>query len=198
MAWTTDARSSTRTLAAMTEDEKGHPSRPLKLDGQSVEAVGFADFLAADDRRATSFVSNFGEWALPGEAAEALASPVGRLEWFHDTDELVLIGGDPEPGTTDTEIEPAGSPSGGITAVVGAVADTLAGPLGAPGIIYRSADGAVRETVLGEVLSAQARVAVLAIVHHGPKVHELLWGWHLHHRQPDGWTWLLGRLSTLE
>ena len=45
------------------------------------------------------------------------------------------------------------------------------------------------------VVPAGTVVAVLATIDHGPKVHELLWGWHLEHRKADGWSWLEKRLA---
>jgi hypothetical protein len=162
------------------------------MDG---ETLLFSDFLVADDRRATSFVSNFGDWSLPADVAEQLGSPVGHLEWFHDTGELVLIGDIPEAGTTSVELPVSDTNGEDVTVAVDEAADVLAGTFGAPGVVYRSATGAVRETVLGSVVSADTRVAVLAVIEHGPKVHEILWGWHRQHRHPDGWAWLQGRLE---
>jgi hypothetical protein len=47
------------------------------------------------------------------------------------------------------------------------------------------------------VMPSGSRLAVLAHVKHGPKVHELLWGWHRQHRRTDGWNWLVERLARL-
>ena len=38
-----------------------------------METSLFSDFMAADDRRPTSFVSNFGDWSLPEEVAGTFA-----------------------------------------------------------------------------------------------------------------------------
>ena len=45
-----------------------------------------------------------------------------------------------------------------------------------------------------ETLPADSRVAILGRIEHGPRVHEVLWGWHEHHRHADGWAWLAERL----
>lgn len=179
----------------MAQDHEEDSGPRLLMDGESIETFPFAEFLAADGRRATSFISNFGNWQLPEAAARAMGSQAGHLEWFHDTGELVLIGEVPERGAaTTSQVQPSDVRGGPVAAFVGGVADALAGPLGAPGLVYRTTDGAVRETVLGAVVSEQTRVAVMAVIDHGPRVHEVLWGWHHEHRRRDGWTWLTERL----
>jgi hypothetical protein len=52
----------------------------------------------------------------------------------------------------------------------------------------------VRELFASEVVPAGSRVLVLGHFEHGLRVHEMLWGWHLHHRHLGGWDWLLEHL----
>jgi len=111
-----------------------------------------------------------------------------RLEWIHETGELVLFGGVPELGTVSAEMPERSA---------GAAALTPGGMGGTVGSIEREGDGIVREFFTAEELPADARVAVLGTVEHGPRVHELLWGWHLRHRRADGWDWLVDRLAAL-
>ena len=178
----------------MTVPDDDNPRTQLPMDGGSVETLLISDFLAADERRPVSFVSNFGDWPLPDKAAEALGAPVGHLEWFHDTGELVLIGGVPEAGVVEEEIAAPDTPGEDAEVAIDEAADMLAGPLGAPGMVYGTPSGAVRETVLGSVVSPSTRVAVLAVIEHGPHVHKVLWGWHREHRRAEGWNWLQERL----
>ena len=167
----------------------------LRLNVVSVRTELIGDFLASDERRPTSFVTNFGDWPLPDDVAAVLGNRSGHLEWFHDTGELVLIGGIPEPGVTVEEVPTLDTPAEDAEVAIDTVADVLAGPLGAPGMVYRNPAGGVRETVLGSTVSSETRVAVLAVVEHGPQTHALLWGWHREHRRPEGWQWLLNRLD---
>jgi hypothetical protein len=170
----------------------------LPMNGTDVETLLLADFLAADERRPVSFVTNFGDWPLPDGPAQALASDVGHLEWFHDTGELVLIGAVPEAGAVDENVpEPTTRESDAVVAVDEA-ANLLGGPLGAPGMVFGTPSGGVRETVVGGVVGEGTRVAVLAVIEHGPRVHEILWGWHRKHRREDGWGWLIDRLGRLD
>jgi hypothetical protein len=162
------------------------PSSRLPIGDGGVKTWPIDDFLAADERRPTSFITNFGNWPLPDPVARALESQVAHLEWFHDTGELVAIGGVPHRGTALVE----------IPAVEGAaeeLVDVLAGPFGGAGVAFPTADGAVRQFP-EMVVSERTRVAVLAVVRHGPRVHELLWGWHRKHRRAEGWSWLEERL----
>jgi hypothetical protein len=160
-----------------------------------METSLFSEFMAADERRATSFVSNFGDWSLPEEAAAELASPVGHVEWFHDTGELVVLGDIPEDGGTSVELPAKDTDGEDVTVAIDEATDVLAGTFGGTGVVYRTPTGAVREAVLGSVVAADTRVAVLAVIEHGPKVHEILWGWHRRHRHDDGWAWLQERLA---
>jgi hypothetical protein len=150
----------------------------------TLDVVRLDAFHQADIRRAMSFVTNFGQWTLPTPTAEAMATDIGRLEWIHDTGELLLLGGIPHIGEGSADI-PAGD----------AVAGEVPGFLGGTAVAGRSdAPGAVRIYFPEEQLPADTRVAVLGTLRHGPRVHEVLWGWHQHHREPDGWTWLSERL----
>ncbi len=168
---------------------------PLPLNGDSVPIQLIGEFLEEDERRPVSFVTNFGNWSLPADVGAAMAGPTGHLEWFHDTGELVLIGAVPEPGVAVQEIPARDTRAEDAEVALDEVADVLAGPLGATGMVTGAPSGGVRETVLGSVVSSETRVAVLAAIEHGPKVHALLWGWHREHRRADGWTWLLDRLE---
>jgi len=68
---------------------------------------------------------------------------------------------------------------------------------GAGGRTVPGPDGSVREWFPAMVVGPETLVAVLAVIEHGPRVHELLWGWHLEHRHVDGWVWLCDRLAEL-
>lgn len=170
--------------------------RPLlTIGGAAVPTMPITEFFAADERRASSFVSNFGDWQLPPDASAALAAPVGHLEWFHDTGELVLIGDVPEAGAVEQDIPAPDTAAEDTQVALGQAADVLAGPWGGAGLVGRSQPGAVRETVYGGVVESDTRVAILAVIEHGPQVHERLWGWHRWHRKDDGWGWLQERLA---
>jgi hypothetical protein len=59
----------------------------------------------------------------------------------------------------------------------------------------RESDGSIREFFPAMTLGEDTLAAVLAVVEHGPRVHELLWGWHLRQHRDDGWAWLTERLA---
>lgn len=171
----------------MTKNTGERIQAELSVAGVDVDVWLLSDFLEADARRPTSFVTNFGDWQLPEGAAAALASPVAHLEWFHDTGELVAIGGIPRRGGATVEIPRS---DGAVDEIV----DIAAGPFGGGGASYRTATGAVRE--FPEMVVAEGtRVAVLAVIEHGPRVHAVLWDWHRRHRQAEGWTWLEERVA---
>jgi hypothetical protein len=163
----------------------------LELEGNELPVYDLAEFNAADLDRVQSFSTNFGRWRLPGDVAGALGVNQGSdaaLEWIHDTGELVLLGGVPsvrevEVDTLDYEAMTSGN-------VPGFIGGSAAG-------IERDASGNVRELFKSAVMPAGSRVAVLAHIKHGPKVHELLWGWHRQHGRTDGWNWLVERLARL-
>jgi hypothetical protein len=181
-------------MSGMTEQQNaGTP--PLTVNGVAVPTVVITDFYAQDQRRVASFVSNFGDWQLPADAAAAMGSDVGHLEWFHDTGELVLIGDVPESGVVEEEVPAADTTDDNVEATAGELLEPLAGPFGGTGMVRRTMTGAVRETVFGEVVDGDTRVAVLAHIKHGPQAHEVLWGWHRKHRKADGWDWLQGRIA---
>jgi hypothetical protein len=141
-------------------------------------------FHQADLRRVRSFVTNFGDWTLPPSLAEAMAATNGRLEWIHDTGELVLLGGIPRVGEGSADIPAAGT-----------LSEEVPGFLGGTAVVGQSTvPGAVRVYFAEEQVPTDTRVAVLGELRHGPRVHEVLWGWHEHHRDPDGWQWLTDRL----
>ena len=168
------------------------PVASLQLDDVQLPIYDLADFNAADVRRVSSFVTNFGSWTLPADVATALASAdgMGALEWIHDTGELVLLGGVP----TEGEVFPKAS--------LEAPARLPACPRSWAGIAAEYARrrdwGMVREYFRSEVMPPGSRVALLAHVAHGPQVHELLWGWHREHRSDTGWSWLVERLARLQ
>jgi hypothetical protein len=100
---------------------------------------------------------------------------IGRLEWIHDTGELVLLGGIPHIGEGSADIP-----------IMAGLSDVLRGFLGVTAVVGRSdVPGAVRIYLSEEQLPTDARVAVLGTLRHGPRVHEVLWGWHQHHHDPD-------------
>jgi len=164
----------------------------LQLDDVQLPIYDLEAFNAADIDRVKSFTTNFGSWQLPAEVAAALAlagDAKAALEWIHDTGELVLLGGVPTVG--EVAVEPLNYEAytaGNVPSLIG----------GSAAGIERDASGHVRELFKSEVMPPGSRVAVLAHVKHGPKVHELLWGWHREHRQPSGWAWLVERLAKLE
>jgi hypothetical protein len=171
----------------MTENTSERPTRRLPVAGADVEVSLLEDFLAGDARRPTSFVTNFGDWQLPDAVAAVLGSPIAHVEWFHDTGELVAIGGVPHRGEATVEVHRG-------DAALSEAVDVVGGPFGSAGMSFRTAGGAVREFP-EMVVPAGTRVAVLAHIEHGPQVHEALWGWHRQHRRPAGWTWLDERLA---
>jgi hypothetical protein len=181
-------------MSGMTEEQNaGLP--PLTVNGVAVPTAAITDFYGEDERRVSSFVSNFGDWQLPADAAAAMGSEVGHLEWFHDTGELVLIGDVPESGVVEEEVPAPDTTTDDVETEVGKFLDPLAGPFGGTGVVRTPRRGEVRETVFGEVVDSDTRVAVIAHIKHGPKAHEVLWGWHRKHRKADGWEWLQGRLA---
>src|SRR5581483_2932501 len=70
----------------------------IAVAGVGVEVVTLQAFLEADLRRASSFVTNFGNWLPPADVTASLHADRCRLEWIHDTGELVLLGGVPHVG----------------------------------------------------------------------------------------------------
>jgi hypothetical protein len=180
-------------MSGMTEQNAGLP--PLTVNGVAVPTLSITDFYAEDQRRVASFVSNFGDWQLPGDAAAAMGSDVAHLEWFHDTGELVLIGDVPESGVVEEEVPAPDTTDDEVEVEADKLLEPLAGPFGGTGMVRKTSAGAVRETVFGEVVDSDTRVAVVAHIKHGPKAHEVLWGWHRKHRKADGWEWLQGRLA---
>jgi hypothetical protein len=168
-------------------EEYAHPAVVARMQVADVEldVVQLDAFHQADMRRATSFVTNFGDWPLPADVTDVMAASVGRLEWIHDTGELVMLGGVPEMGEGSAEVGTSDAVSGEIPGFLGGTA--VAGESTAP--------GAVRMYFPEEQLPADSRVVVLGTLRHGPRVHEVLWGWHQHHRDADGWQWLTDRLQ---
>jgi hypothetical protein len=164
----------------------------LELDGISLPVYDLAQFNAAIDERVSSFSTNFGVWQVPDEVAQVLAIPVGgraAAEWIHDTGELVLLGGTPHAGEVAVEVSEGAAVAAGL--MPGFLGGSVAG-------IDHDAAGHVRELFKSEVMPEGSRVALLAHIKHGPKVHELLWGWHREHGKPTGWAWLVERLARLE
>lgn len=172
------------------EHPQPQPVGTLALDGVQLPVFDLAEFNSADIARVASFVTNFGVWQLPADVAAALASADGRgrLEWIHDTGELVLLGGVPSEGMVAAPVSP------GVGYTEGNVPSLLGGSVGG---VTRDPSGEVRELFRSEVLPEGSRVALLAHVRHGPRAHELLWGWHRAHRDADGWDWLVERLAGL-
>jgi hypothetical protein len=164
----------------------------LQLDETRLPVYELEDFNASDIRRVTSFSSNFGSWALPRDVARALGmSDAGgaALEWIHDTGELVLLGGEPTVDNIEVDVS---KPAAMVGAVMPGFLDGTAAGAG------RDKAGNVRELFKTEVMPPGTRVALLAHLKHGPKAHELLWGWHREHRRAEGWSWLVERLATLD
>jgi len=163
----------------------------LELDGARLWVYDLAEFNAADPKRVSSFSSNFGWWQVPADVARSLAMPTlgkAALEWIHDTGELVLLGGVPTVGEISVDVPES-------VAAVGAVMPAFLG--GTVGGVGRDVAGNVRELFKSEVMPEGSRVALLAHIRHGPKAHEVLWGWHREHRKADGWRWLVDRLARL-
>jgi len=167
------------------------PVASLQLDAVVLPIYDLEAFNNADLNRVKSFVTNFGSWTLPPDVAAALSAgdSMGALEWIHDTGELVLLGGTPTVGTVAVD-------------VAGVLADAAAGvPAFLGGGAANATDlgsGMVREYFKSELLPSGSRVALLGHIEHGPKVHELLWGWHREHGRDSGWDWLVERLARLE
>jgi hypothetical protein len=160
------------------------PVGRLQVADVEFDVVRLDAFHQADIRRAMSFVTNFGQWTLPAPTAQVMTADIARLEWIHDTGELVLLGGVPHIGEGSADIP-----------TMAGVADELPGFLGGTAVVGRSdVPGAVRVYFSEEQLPGDTRVAVLGTLHHGPRVHEVLWGWHQHPRDPGGWAWLTDRL----
>jgi hypothetical protein len=175
------------------DQTEGQPVAHLDLAGVQVPVFELGGFNAANLDRVKSFATNFGTWQVPDDIARALGVPPGKtavatLQWIHDTGELVLLGGVPEPGEVEVDVERA---QGVADAVIPA---WLGGVVGG---VQRDPAGGVRERYRAEVMPAGSRVAVLAHIAHGPRAHEVLWGWHRQHRQSGGWRWLLDRLEKL-
>lgn len=172
-------------------DESLSQVASLQLDRAELPIYELAAFNAADIDRVTSFATSFGSWQLPSDVAAALAMSVdsrAALAWIHDTGELVLLGGVPQPGeiavdTLDYEAYTAGE----MPAFLG----------GSAAGVERDDQGNAYELFKSEVMPEGTRVALLAHVSHWAKVHELLWGWRRHHDEPDGWSWLVERLARL-
>jgi hypothetical protein len=163
----------------------------LRIGTRTAPVVALDDFFLADDRRVNTFVSNFGNWRLPPDAVAALGGPQAHLEWLHDTGELALFGAVPHRGEAEEEVDKR-------TAALDELSQVVPGIGGMPVTVEDRGDpGGVRLLFASEVVPSGTRVAVLATVEHGPRVHELLWGWHRQHAQPDGWDWLAERLGSL-
>jgi hypothetical protein len=163
----------------------------LDLDGTSLTVFDLATFESADIHRVSSFSTNFGQWQLPADVGALLGVQAGQaatLEWIHDTGELVLLGGVPTEGNVAIEQTQGGELSGIMPGFLGG---TIAGG-------GRDSAGMIRDYVRSEVMPAGSRVAVLAHIAHGPKAHEVLWGWHREHGKESGWSWLVERLARLE
>ncbi len=163
----------------------------LQLDSDQLPIYELAAFNAADLDRVTSFATSFGSWQVPTEVAVALAMAAdvrAAVAWIHDTGELVLLGGVPQLGevavdTLDYEAYTAGE----MPAFLG----------GSAAGVERDDEGNAYELFKAEVMPAGTRVALLAHVKRWAKVHELMWGWRRHQDEPDGWSWLVGRLGRL-
>ncbi|MDQ1484456.1 MAG: hypothetical protein QOJ62_149 [Actinomycetota bacterium] len=167
------------------------PVASLQLDDVELPIYDLGDFNAADMRRVSSFVTNFGSWKLPDEVIAVLGADdagLGSLEWIHDTGELVLLGGTPTSGEVSAEVSGIAAATAGVPAFLGGTAGNARG----------DGSGMVREFFRSELMPAGSRVALLAHVAHGPKAHELLWGWHRKQRTAEGWTWLVERLARLD
>jgi hypothetical protein len=163
----------------------------LDLDGHQLPVYDLEAFNSADLHRVSSFSTNFGHWLLPADVAALLGVSSGQpatLEWIHDTGELVLLGGVPSEDNIAIE-QTQGEEFSGI------MPGFLGGTIVAGG---RDSSGMIRDFVKSAVMPSGSRVAVLAHIAHGPKAHEVLWGWHREHREETGWAWLVERLVKLE
>jgi hypothetical protein len=163
----------------------------IELAGRLLPVTSLEEFYLADAARPTSFVSNFGNWLLPPDAAAALGATAAHLEWVHDTGELVLIGAVPETGTSAADVSTGRAVSDQMSTLV---PGTGGMPVRVDG---GGAAGGVRELFEAQVVPPGTLVAVLGRVEHGPAVHQRLWGWHRHHRDEHGWSWLSERLADL-
>lgn len=167
------------------------PIAALQLDDVRLPIYDLAQFNAADIDRVKSFATSFGSWQVPADVATALAMSAddrAALAWIHDTGELVLLGGVPQPGevavdTLDYEAYTAGE----MPAFLG----------GSAAGVQRDDSGNAYELFKSAVMPAGARVALLAHVKGRARVHELLWGWRHQHDDADGWPWLVERLARL-
>jgi hypothetical protein len=167
------------------------PPATLQIGTRTVPVIALEAFLAGDERRVTTFVSNFGDWELPADAAAVLGTDTGHLEWLHDTGELALFGAVPHRGQAEATLD---APAAAADELAGLVPGSGSSPIS----VERGTDsGAVRVLFSSEVVAPTTPVALLGVVERGPRVHELLWGWHRRHRSADGWDWLVGRLEGL-
>ena len=143
------------------EHAEPQPVASLQLDAVVLPIYDLQAFNDADLRRVTSFVTNFGSWALPSDVAAALNAGDGRgaLEWIHDTGELVLLGGTPTVGTVSADVP-------GVLADAAAGVPAFLG--GEAGDATECGSGMVREYFKSELLPDGSRVALLAHVAHGP------------------------------
>ena len=108
---------------------------------------------------------------------------------IHDTGELVLLQRHSHEGQVAVDVSGAvGMSEGMVPAFLG----------GSSGGIDKGPGGGVRELFRSGGMPAGSRVALLAHVEHGPKMHELLWGWHREHDKATGWQWLVDRLARLD
>ena len=160
----------------------------LVINGTAVATTVVNDFLA-EKGRASSFITNYGDWKVPPAVAAGIGSDIAHLEWFHDTGELVLVGAVPHPGEGTIEIG-----DGDATAVVAA---ELLTPGGAPGHADNDEDGVTRERFPQETVPSDTLMAVVGVIESGPKVHALLWGWRRALRKDDGWAWLEEKLAAI-
>jgi hypothetical protein len=163
----------------------------LDLDGVKLPVFDLETFDASDLHRVSSFSTNFGHWELPPDVGALLGVQAGQsatLEWIHDTGELVLLGGVPTEGNVAIEQTQGGEFSGIMPGFLGG---TIAGG-------GRDSAGMIRDYVRSEVMPPGSRLAVLAHIAHGPKAHEILWGWHREHGKESGWSWLVERLVKLD
>ncbi|HVU73339.1 MAG TPA: hypothetical protein VHE83_10310 [Mycobacteriales bacterium] len=157
----------------------------LVINGNEIPTTPVNDFLA-EKGRASSFITNYGDWTVSPAIAAGIGADVAHLEWFHDTGELVLVGAVPQPGEGTIEIG-----DGDATTVV---AQELLTPGGAPGHADNDEDGVTRERFPENVVPVDTLMAVLAVVDRS-EARALLRGWRREHRKDDGWAWLEARLA---